>query len=61
MKMTVLVGRKAPDFTVSAVLADGTILDSFNREKCLWIELFSLTIFHFFKTIFTLPMLFFSA
>ena len=28
--MSILVGKKAPDFTTPAVLADGTIVDSFN-------------------------------
>ena len=28
--MSVLVGRKAPDFTVPAVAADGKIIDKFN-------------------------------
>ncbi|BFM49260.1 peroxiredoxin [Marinomonas sp. THO17] len=28
--MSILVGKKAPDFTVPAVLADGQIVDSFN-------------------------------
>jgi peroxiredoxin (alkyl hydroperoxide reductase subunit C) len=28
--MTVLVGREAPDFTVSAVLGDGSIVDDYN-------------------------------
>lgn len=31
--MSVLVGRKAPDFTVAAVLGDGTIVDDFNLSK----------------------------
>ena len=28
--MSVLVGKQAPDFTVPAVLGDGTIVDDFN-------------------------------
>jgi peroxiredoxin (alkyl hydroperoxide reductase subunit C) len=32
---TILVGRKAPDFTVSAVLADGTINNEFNLHKAI--------------------------
>lgn len=28
--MSVLVGKQAPDFTVPAVLGDGTIVDSYN-------------------------------
>jgi peroxiredoxin (alkyl hydroperoxide reductase subunit C) len=31
--MSVLVGRKAPDFTVPAVLADGKIVDEFSFSK----------------------------
>lgn len=31
--MTMLVGRAAPDFTVPAVLADGSIVDQFNLKK----------------------------
>jgi peroxiredoxin 2/4 len=31
--MSVLVGRKAPDFTTQAVQADGTIVDDFNFNK----------------------------
>ncbi len=31
--MGVLVGRKAPDFTAPAVLADGTIVEDFNLSK----------------------------
>ena len=31
--MSVLVGKKAPDFTTQAVLADGTIVDDFNFSK----------------------------
>ena len=31
--MSVLVGKKAPDFTTQAVLADGTIVDDFNFNK----------------------------
>lgn len=31
--MTVLVGREAPDFTVSAVLANGDIVDEFNLKE----------------------------
>jgi peroxiredoxin (alkyl hydroperoxide reductase subunit C) len=30
IRMSVLVGRKAPDFTVAAVLANGEIVDNFN-------------------------------
>ncbi len=33
--MTVLVGRKAPDFTTSAVLGSGEIVDKFNLYDCL--------------------------
>jgi peroxiredoxin (alkyl hydroperoxide reductase subunit C) len=33
--MTVLVGRKAPDFTTPAVLASGEIVDKFNLYDCL--------------------------
>ncbi|RMF15787.1 MAG: peroxiredoxin, partial [Gammaproteobacteria bacterium] len=33
--MSVLVGKKAPDFTVPAVLADGTIVDSFNLSEAI--------------------------
>jgi peroxiredoxin (alkyl hydroperoxide reductase subunit C) len=33
--MTILVGRKAPDFTTQAVLADGTITDDFNLGSML--------------------------
>ena len=33
--MSVLVGRKAPDFTVSAVLGDGEITDKFNLYETL--------------------------
>lgn len=33
--MSVLVGRKAPDFTAPAVLADGKIVEEFNLEKTL--------------------------
>ena len=33
--MTVLVGRPAPDFTASAVLADGSIVDNFNLKEQL--------------------------
>lgn len=33
--MTVLVGRKAPDFTVSAVLANGEIVDSFTLSEAI--------------------------
>jgi peroxiredoxin (alkyl hydroperoxide reductase subunit C) len=32
---TILVGRKAPDFTASAVLADGTIVSDFNLHQSL--------------------------
>lgn len=31
--MTMLVGRQAPDFTVPAVLADGSIVDKFNLKN----------------------------
>lgn len=33
--MSVLVGRKAPDFTVPAVLGTGEIVDKFNLYDCL--------------------------
>lgn len=33
--MTVLVGRQAPDFTVSAVLANGNIVSGFNLKESL--------------------------
>jgi peroxiredoxin (alkyl hydroperoxide reductase subunit C) len=33
--MSVLVGRKAPDFTVPAVLGSGEITDKFNLYNCL--------------------------
>ncbi len=33
--MSVLVGKKAPDFTVPAVLADGTIVDEFNLSEAI--------------------------
>ncbi len=33
--MSVLVGRKAPDFTTQAVLADGTIVDDFSLSKTI--------------------------
>lgn len=33
--MTVLVGRKAPDFTTSAVLGTGEIVDKFNLYESL--------------------------
>jgi len=33
--MSILVGKKAPDFTVPAVLSDGTIVDSFNLSKTI--------------------------
>ncbi len=33
--MTVLVGRKAPDFTTAAVLGTGEIVDKFNLYECL--------------------------
>lgn len=33
--MSVLVGHKAPDFTASAVLADGEIVDNFNLSEYL--------------------------
>ncbi len=33
--MSVLVGRPAPDFTASAVLGDGEIVDDFNLHKTL--------------------------
>ncbi len=35
IKMSVLVGRKAPDFTVPAVLASGEITDKFNLHTAL--------------------------
>ena len=31
--MAVLVGRQAPDFTVPAVLADGSIVDQYNFKE----------------------------
>ena len=34
--MTILVGRRAPDFTASAVLADGQIEDDFRLVD--WID-----------------------
>jgi len=33
--MSVLVGKKAPDFTVPAVLADGQIVDEFNLSNAI--------------------------
>jgi peroxiredoxin (alkyl hydroperoxide reductase subunit C) len=33
--MSVLVGRKAPDFTVPAILGSGEIVDKFNLYNCL--------------------------
>ncbi len=33
--MSVLVGKKAPDFTVSAVLGDGTIVDEFTLSEAI--------------------------
>ena len=33
--MAVLVGKKAPDFTVPAVLADGSIVDSFTLSEAI--------------------------
>ncbi|QDP71515.1 peroxiredoxin [Legionella israelensis] len=33
--MSILVGRKAPDFTVPAVLGSGEIVDKFNLHECL--------------------------
>ncbi len=33
--MGVLVGREAPDFTASAVLGDGTIVDDFNLKSAI--------------------------
>jgi peroxiredoxin (alkyl hydroperoxide reductase subunit C) len=33
--MSVLVGKKAPDFTVSAVLADGSINDNYNLYEAI--------------------------
>lgn len=33
--MTVLVGRKAPDFTTAAVLGTGEIVEKFNLYECL--------------------------
>lgn len=33
--MGVLVGKKAPDFTVPAVLADGTIIDEYNFAEAI--------------------------
>ena len=35
MQVGVLVGRKAPDFTVPAVLGDGTIVDDYNFSKAV--------------------------
>jgi len=32
--MAVLVGKPAPDFTVPAVLGDGSIVDSFTITDC---------------------------
>jgi peroxiredoxin (alkyl hydroperoxide reductase subunit C) len=34
-RMSVLVGRKAPDFTVAAVMGDGSIVDKFNLHEQL--------------------------
>lgn len=31
--MSVLVGRKAPDFTVAAVMPNGEIMDKFNLHE----------------------------
>jgi peroxiredoxin (alkyl hydroperoxide reductase subunit C) len=33
--MSILVGKKAPDFTTQAVLCDGTLTDDFNLSKAL--------------------------
>ncbi len=33
--MSVLVGKKAPDFTVPAVLGNGEIVDSFNLASAI--------------------------
>ena len=33
--MSVLVGKKAPDFTVPAVLGDGQIVDDFNLSQAI--------------------------
>ena len=33
--MSVLVGKQAPDFTVPAVLGDGTIVDDFNLYEAI--------------------------
>jgi len=33
--MSILVGKKAPDFTTPAVLADGSIVDSFNLAETI--------------------------
>ncbi len=33
--MSVLVGKKAPDFTVPAVLGDGSIVDAFNLSEAI--------------------------
>ena len=33
--MSVLVGKQAPDFTVPAVLGDGTIVDDFNLSEAI--------------------------
>lgn len=33
--MTILVGRKAPDFTASAVLANGELVDNFNLNEAI--------------------------
>ena len=33
--MSVLVGKQAPDFTVPAVLGDGTIVDDFNLFEAI--------------------------
>ena len=31
--MSVLVGKKAPDFTTQAVLADGQVIDNYNLSE----------------------------
>lgn len=33
--MSVLVGKKAPDFTTQAVLSDGTVVDNFNLSETI--------------------------
>lgn len=33
--MSVLVGKQAPDFTVPAVLGNGTIVDDFNLSEAI--------------------------